>query len=211
MSAHEPRVTDPGTDARREPERDSPAGGAVLEPVEPASVRPPPSPQQMEADFYAQLRMAHERAGALSYRDLSRMSGCSVSTISRTLSGQTFPRWDSVKHLLTVLDDRGGLDDLGEASDMSWWFDRYLEVRACRRGEEAPPAVVTLFPPRTPADAESTRPQPSGTECPHCGAWVTNARRHRAWHSTADQPRHRNPGPSPNPGVTRGSWRALKV
>jgi Helix-turn-helix domain len=139
---------------------------------------------QERARFLADLQATWRQAGSPTYREIERASGgrCSASTISRIFTGRTLPRWTKVEALLEVLAQLGGLAELGDASRMSWWQDRYDGITDGRASDGSAGASG-------PPPAESAGPggRPPGMECPNCGSWVTNPRRHGAWHEGIEQ------------------------
>ena len=115
--------------------------------------------------FALSLRRARREAGDPPYRELARRTGYSISSISRTLSGATFPRWAFTGLLLKSF-------GVSQEQIQGPWRRRWLEA-----AEAVSPLGVD---PVGPGKDEV----PAGQECGECGALVLNPLRHQAWHAS---------------------------
>jgi transcriptional regulator with XRE-family HTH domain len=130
--------------------------------------------------FALSLRRARREAGDPSYRELARRTGYSISSISRTLTGATFPRWAFTELLLNSL-------GLSQEQVQGLWRRRWLEA-----AEAVSPLGVN------PGQDEV----PAGRECGQCGALVLNPLRHQAWHSAYERRRSGRITPMADAGGT---------
>ena len=113
--------------------------------------------------FALSLRRARREVGDPSYRELARRTKYSISSISRTLNGTTFPRWGFTELLLRSF----GVDE--EQIGGHWrrcWIEAAEAVSPLGADQPASAAGATV-----------------GQECGECGALVLNPLRHRAWHA----------------------------
>ena len=121
--------------------------------------------------FAIRLRRARRQDGDPSYRNLHRQMDYSISSISRVLSGQSFPRWEFTERFLRAC-------HVSEQEINGPWRSRWIAVAG----------LVSPLGGDVPTDSETgaetpAHPAYAGTECAQCGAWVINQIRHRAWHA----------------------------
>ncbi|GLY48559.1 helix-turn-helix transcriptional regulator [Lentzea sp. NBRC 102530] len=130
-------------------------------------------PQYMvdSGQFTSDLCHLHRYSGAESYRSLERRIGYSVSTIHRALkSTTTLPEWRVVAALLNAF----GVSESTIAED---WLPRWAEIKSLKD----PIRRRTRSQGADPQSESPTSPS-TGTECPICGAWVTNVELHGKFH-----------------------------
>ena len=122
--------------------------------------------------FASELLRVRRQDGAPSYRTLRmRMQkDYSISTISRVLSGKSFPRWDFTEKFLRAC--HVGEQDIEGRWRISWiaLAETVSPIGGMSAGDED--------------DEVPERVTPAGTECAQCGAWVINQLLHQAWHAT---------------------------
>lgn len=121
--------------------------------------------------FASGLRWVRRQDGDPSYRVLQRKTEYSPSSISRVLSGKSFPRWEFTEKFLRAC-------HVGEQEINGPWRNRWIEVAG----------LVSPLGDDVPADLETAAEAPAplahpGTECAQCGALVVNQIRHQAWHA----------------------------
>jgi len=151
---------------------------------------------QIEIQRFAnRLRWARRQDGDPSYRTLQRRMGYSPSSISRVLSGKSFPRWEFTEAFLTAC-------HVPESKIHGSWRNRWIDIAELLSplGGDLPHDI------ESEPDASAPAAQ-DGTECTECGAWVINPLRHRAWHATyiRREPARRPPAPA-----TAGTGRPLR-
>lgn len=137
--------------------------------------------------FALSLRRARREAGDPSYRELAGRTGYSISSISRTLNGATFPRWAFTGLLLKSF-------GVSQEQIQGYWRRRWLE------------AAEAVSPLGVDQDGSGQDDVPAGRECEECGALVLNPLRHQAWHSAY---RRRGSGGIPPVANTGGTVRRL--
>jgi transcriptional regulator with XRE-family HTH domain len=127
--------------------------------------------------FARSLRRARRKAGDPSYRELARRTTYSISSISRTLNGVTFPRWRFTELLLESC-------GVSEEQIGGYWRQRWLET-----AETVSPLGDDGEPVGNPGPAPAVREPDAGAaalphwqECGECGSLVTNPLLHHAWH-----------------------------
>jgi transcriptional regulator with XRE-family HTH domain len=122
--------------------------------------------------FANTLRRVRRQDGDPSYRQLHRRMGYSISSISRVLTGQSFPRWEFTEAFLRAC-------HVAEPQINIQWRNRWIEIAelVAPLGDDVPHGDEAGSDMPTPAAQE-------GMECDECGAWVINPLRHRAWHAT---------------------------
>jgi transcriptional regulator with XRE-family HTH domain len=122
--------------------------------------------------FANRLRWVRRQDGEPSYRELQRRMGYSPSSISRVLSGTSFPRWEFTKAFLTAC-------HVADSEINGSWRNRWIELAELLSplGDDMPDDSGTE--PGTSAPAAQ-----DGIACAECGAWVIDHERHRAWHAT---------------------------
>ncbi|MGH3218741.1 MAG: helix-turn-helix domain-containing protein [Streptosporangiaceae bacterium] len=122
------------------------------------------------------LRRARREAGDPPYRELARRTTYSISSISRTFNGATFPRWRFTELLLKSC-------DVSEEQIDGYWRRRWLQAAEALSplggGAEAdgPPA-----PDRSARQLDDDRTAARWQECAECGSLVAKPLLHRAWH-----------------------------
>jgi hypothetical protein len=117
------------------------------------------------AEFKIDLKGVRRLAGNPSYDTLANLSGhvLSKSTIIRALKDDDkLPSWRVVEQFLQVC----GVS----AANITWWRTRWAEV------------MNTVDPLADTAFTRTSEPDQSLSECPTCGALITNTARHAEWH-----------------------------
>jgi hypothetical protein len=129
-------------------------------------------------EFVDDLKRIRRDAGDISYRDIQRLSGRSISATSvcRLLAEPTkLPGWQLIKSYLIGC----GVDQ----KTIDSWFTRWREL--------ADLIEPIAQPERGQADGQDDGHL--GSECSECGAWMINAERHAAWHAGLPSRRARRP------------------
>jgi len=123
--------------------------------------------QPLIQEFSHGLLWARREDGDPSFRVIRRrMDGAySISSISRVLAGESFPKWDFTRKFLHAC-------HVSEEEINGTWHARWIAIAAIR----------SPIPGGGPAAGTTEAPARSGTECAECGALVTNQIRHKAWH-----------------------------
>jgi hypothetical protein len=131
-------------------------------------------PKNEIGKFAMSLRRARREAGDPPYRELARRTTYSISSISRTFNGATFPRWRFTELLLrscSVSDEQIG----------GYWRQRWLQAAEALSplGGEADglPARGQLA-----EEPGADRSAAHWQECAECGSLVANPLLHHAWH-----------------------------
>jgi hypothetical protein len=148
--------------------------------------------------FANRLRWARRQDGDPSYRELRRRTSYSISSISRVLSGKSFPRWEFTEVFLRAC-------HVPEPQINGQWRNRWIEIAelVSPLGDDVPHDDETGFDAPAPAAQD-------GTECAECGAWVINPLRHRAWHATYVRREPGRPARRPSAPDIAGTGRPLR-
>jgi transcriptional regulator with XRE-family HTH domain len=110
--------------------------------------------------------------GKPSYHELQRRMGYSPSTISRVLTGNSFPTWAFTEGFLHAC-------HVAEPETNTRWRKRWVKIAELQSpvGDDDP------WEDETGSDEPAPAAQVT-TECGTCGALVLNVLRHEAWHAT---------------------------
>jgi transcriptional regulator with XRE-family HTH domain len=126
---------------------------------------------QTRIEQFAQgMRWSRRQDGDPPYREISRQMGYSISSISRVLSGKSFPRWHFTEQFLRAC-------HVPEEHISGRWHTRWLEI-----AELIDPLGDFPYQADAEADPGPALAAPAGPECTECGALMINPLRHQAWH-----------------------------
>jgi hypothetical protein len=145
--------------------------------------------------FALGLRTVRRHDGDPTYKYLQRQTGYSPASLSRALSGKTFPRWEFTEKFLRAC-------HVSEQEISGTWLSRWIAVAG---------KVSPLGGDLSADDEALARRAHVGTECAQCGALVLNQILHKAWHAAYTP---REPGRTTRkplkPGSTTTSRHALR-
>lgn len=140
--------------------------------------------QDVKQQFADELRRARRQDGEPSYRDLNKRMRArySIASISRALSGTSFPRWEFTENFLRAC-------HVSDAEIAGPWFSAWKEA-----ADVISPIGQAPDDGKAGAAAPDPAAQYTGAQCPQCGAWIINPLRHQAWHAThiEREPRRRS-------------------
>jgi hypothetical protein len=120
--------------------------------------------------FARELRVVRRHAGDPPFRALARRMSFSVSTLTRALSGEKFPKWPVVEALLEAC----RADAATRASMKRSW---------CAVAEMRTPIGDELDLHLDPDPATGSVTEAAGHECDTCGALVIDEEQHERWHA----------------------------
>jgi transcriptional regulator with XRE-family HTH domain len=126
--------------------------------------------------FAMSLRRARREAGDPSYRELARQTTYSISSISRTFNGATFPRWRFTELLLKSC-------GVGDEQIGGYWRRRWLQAaEALSPLGDADEVCDTPAYSEPAGEPGAGQPAAHWQECTECGSLVANPLLHKVWH-----------------------------